>query len=147
MHYLWCIGTIRRKQTVCRREEMGFHFWLKRREWRQMSDKYFKTSRVLHSPLFFPLFFFQVKSTKSTNWKTKLTQKLHRFSMSQSLQRCCGPKSSKASHPRMTYEWRQQWRNLSSLLVSSHQSCPHRGLLYNGMLEGAESKNNNTFYI
>ena len=34
----------------------------------------------------------QLKSTKSTNRKTKPTQKLHRFSMSQSLQCCCGTK-------------------------------------------------------
>ena len=70
--------------------------------------------------LFFPFFFFfQVKSTKSTNWKTKLTQKLHRFSTSQSLQHWCGPKSSKASHHRTTYEWRQQRRNLTVFTVGA----------------------------
>ena len=84
-----------------------------------MSGKYFKTSRVLHSPLFSLFFFFQVKSTKSTNWKTKLTQKLHRFSTSQSLQHWCGPKSSKASHHRTTYEWRQQRRNLTVFTVGA----------------------------
>ena len=41
MHYWWWIGRMRRQnnRSVCVREEMGFQFWLKRREWRQIHHK------------------------------------------------------------------------------------------------------------
>ena len=40
--YWWRVGRMRRKKndrSVCRREEVGLHFWVKRRKWRWMPDR------------------------------------------------------------------------------------------------------------
>ena len=36
---LWYIGKKENDRSVCRREEVGFQFWLKRTEWRRMPDR------------------------------------------------------------------------------------------------------------